>query len=54
LVRQARDGGSWHMNVSLAQTGHWLRSLGNSMVVLTPKLPRSHLFSKRVLPDSVN
>jgi hypothetical protein len=28
LVRQAREGGSWHVNVSLAQTGQWLRSLG--------------------------
>ena len=28
LVRQAIHGGSWHVNVSLAQTGHWLRSLG--------------------------
>lgn len=28
LLRQRRDGGSWHVRVSLAQTGHWLRSLG--------------------------
>jgi hypothetical protein len=28
LVRQAREGGSWHVNVSLARTGLWLRSLG--------------------------
>ena len=26
--RQTLEGGSWHVNVSLAQTGHWLRSLG--------------------------
>ena len=28
LVRQQREGGSWHVQVSLAQTGQWLRSLG--------------------------
>lgn len=28
LLRQQREGGSWHVQVSLAQTGHWLRNLG--------------------------
>lgn len=28
LYRQAREGGSWHVRLSLAQTGHWLRGLG--------------------------
>lgn len=28
LCRQQREGGSWHVQVSLAQTGHWLRGLG--------------------------
>jgi crotonobetainyl-CoA:carnitine CoA-transferase CaiB-like acyl-CoA transferase len=28
LCRQQLEGGSWHVQVSLAQTGHWLRSLG--------------------------
>jgi crotonobetainyl-CoA:carnitine CoA-transferase CaiB-like acyl-CoA transferase len=28
LRRQQLEGGSWHVQVSLAQTGHWLRSLG--------------------------
>jgi crotonobetainyl-CoA:carnitine CoA-transferase CaiB-like acyl-CoA transferase len=28
LHRQQTGGGSWHVQVSLAQTGHWLRSLG--------------------------
>lgn len=28
MVRQQREGGSWHVQVSLAQTGHWLRQLG--------------------------
>jgi crotonobetainyl-CoA:carnitine CoA-transferase CaiB-like acyl-CoA transferase len=27
-MRQARDGGSWHVSVSLAQTGRWLWNLG--------------------------
>jgi crotonobetainyl-CoA:carnitine CoA-transferase CaiB-like acyl-CoA transferase len=27
-ARQAREGGSWHVQVSLAQTGRWLRNLG--------------------------
>jgi crotonobetainyl-CoA:carnitine CoA-transferase CaiB-like acyl-CoA transferase len=25
---QQREGGSWHVQLSLAQTGHWLRGLG--------------------------
>jgi len=28
LARKAREGGSWHVRVSLAQTGHWLAGLG--------------------------
>ncbi|WP_431509346.1 CoA transferase [Variovorax sp. DAIF25] len=28
LHRQQREGGSWQVRVSLAQTGHWLRGLG--------------------------
>ncbi len=28
LWRQAQEGGSWHVQVSLAGVGHWLRSLG--------------------------
>jgi crotonobetainyl-CoA:carnitine CoA-transferase CaiB-like acyl-CoA transferase len=28
LARQRRDGGSWHVRVSLAQTGRWLWNLG--------------------------
>ena len=27
-ARQLQEGGSWHVQVSLAQTAHWLRSLG--------------------------
>jgi crotonobetainyl-CoA:carnitine CoA-transferase CaiB-like acyl-CoA transferase len=28
LMRKAGEGGSWHVRVSLAQTGHWLTGLG--------------------------
>jgi crotonobetainyl-CoA:carnitine CoA-transferase CaiB-like acyl-CoA transferase len=28
LQRRITEGGSWHVRVSLAQTGHWLRRLG--------------------------
>ena len=28
LARKAREGGSWHVRVSLAQTAHWLAQLG--------------------------
>lgn len=28
LRRQALEGGSWHVRLSLAQTGHWIRGLG--------------------------
>ncbi len=28
LIRRATEGGSWHVKVSLARTGLWLRSLG--------------------------
>jgi len=28
LLRQMNEGGSWHVRVSLAQTGQWIRSLG--------------------------
>ena len=30
LCRQAREGGSWHVSVSLARTALWLRSLGRT------------------------
>lgn len=28
LARKSQEGGSWHVRVSLAQTGHWLTGLG--------------------------
>lgn len=43
LLRQQREGGSWHVQVSLAQTGHWLRELGrveDGFAVTPPALDR--------------
>jgi crotonobetainyl-CoA:carnitine CoA-transferase CaiB-like acyl-CoA transferase len=37
--RQQREGGSWQVRVSLAQTGHWLRSLGRVPGGLTAEPP---------------
>jgi len=39
LWRQQREGGSWHVQVSLAQTGHWLRNLGRVSGGFTAKAP---------------
>jgi crotonobetainyl-CoA:carnitine CoA-transferase CaiB-like acyl-CoA transferase len=41
LRRQQLEGGSWHVQLSLAQTGHWLRHLGrvaNGFAVTAPSL----------------
>lgn len=39
-ARQAREGGSWHVRVSLAQTGRWLWNLGRLTSGLkTPDFP---------------
>jgi crotonobetainyl-CoA:carnitine CoA-transferase CaiB-like acyl-CoA transferase len=45
LHRQAREGGSWHVRLSLAQTGQWLRGLGRVQGGLGAKPPdrRPHL-----------
>ena len=39
LVRQQEQGGSWHVEVSLAQTGHWLRGLGRVHSGLAQAMP---------------
>ncbi|MDM0057987.1 CoA transferase [Variovorax fucosicus] len=39
LCRQQREGGSWHVQVSLAQTGQWLRGLGRVADGLTQARP---------------
>ncbi len=39
-ARQAREGGSWHVRVSLAQTGRWLWNLGRvEGAMAKPDLP---------------
>jgi hypothetical protein len=43
LMRQQREGRSWHVRVSLAHAGHWLRSLGpieNGFAIATPNIER--------------
>lgn len=39
LLRQAQEGGSWHVQVSLAGVGHWLRSLGRLPAVQAERPP---------------
>jgi crotonobetainyl-CoA:carnitine CoA-transferase CaiB-like acyl-CoA transferase len=39
MHRQQREGGSWHVQVSLAQTGHWLRGLGRVAGGLSSAMP---------------
>ena len=39
LLRQQQQGGSWHVRLSLAQTAHWLRSLGRVTPVAGLKMP---------------
>jgi hypothetical protein len=40
LARRAKEGGSWHVRCSLAQTCHWFRHLGriDGMTCPDPKL----------------
>ena len=44
LLRQAKQGGSWHVQVSLAGVGHWLRSLGRVAVEPAPPTPNHEPF----------
>jgi hypothetical protein len=39
LLRRSREGGSWHVRLSLAQTGHWLRGLGRVQNGLQMAMP---------------
>lgn len=45
-ARQAREGGSWHVQVSLARTGQWLWNLGR----LADGLAREDLKGEAVMP----
>jgi crotonobetainyl-CoA:carnitine CoA-transferase CaiB-like acyl-CoA transferase len=47
LRNQAREGGSWHVEVSLAQTGHWLRGLGRIEHGLRAAKPEIEPFTRR-------
>ncbi|MFT4267949.1 MAG: CoA transferase, partial [Xenophilus sp.] len=47
LARQQREGGSWHVQVSLAQTGHWLRGLGRVPGGLAAPRPEAAPFVER-------
>jgi len=47
LARQQREGGSWHVQVSLAQTGHWLRGLGRVPGGLAAAKPDAAPFMER-------
>lgn len=44
LVRQSREGGSWHVRLSLAQTGLWLRSMGRVDHGFDVKRPEHNAF----------
>lgn len=43
LARRSQEGGSWLVKVSLARTGHWLRSLGRQDALQTPDMERETL-----------
>ena len=46
LHRQQREGGSWHVQVSLAQTGHWIRGLGRIQDGFAAKRPDFAAFAE--------
>lgn len=47
LRRQQREGGSWHVQVSLAQTAHWLRGLGRVANGLAASRPDVRAYVER-------
>lgn len=48
LVRQQQEGGSWHVQVSLARTGQWLRELGRVSGGFDVKAPDFFPFRQKV------
>ena len=44
LWRQMNEGGSWHVRVSLAQTGHWIRNLGRVSGGLAAAWPERQVY----------
>jgi crotonobetainyl-CoA:carnitine CoA-transferase CaiB-like acyl-CoA transferase len=47
LHRQMREGGSWHVQLSLARTGQWLRSLGRVPDGLATEWPQRDLYLEK-------
>lgn len=47
-IRQEREGGSWHVEVSLARTGDWLRGLGRIASGLAEPEPRDDEIAARL------
>jgi len=43
LLKQRQEGGSWRVRLSLAQTGHWLKSLGRMNETTSPDITRSDI-----------
>tara|TARA_B100000029_G_scaffold449175_1_gene472160 strand:+ start:88 stop:1542 length:1455 start_codon:yes stop_codon:yes gene_type:complete len=43
LLKQRHEGGSWRVRLSLAQTGHWLKSLGRLDAISAPDIKRSEI-----------
>ena len=43
LLKQRREGGSWRVRLSLAQTAHWLKSLGRMNETTSPDIERSDI-----------
>ena len=48
LARRAREGGSWHVRLSLAQTGRWLQSFG-----IVPDGLQAHDFARADVRDRI-
>ena len=46
LQKQLNEGGSWHVQVSLARTGHWLRSMGQEVDWCSCETPDSAPYLK--------
>ena len=43
VLKQRHEGGSWRVRLSLAQTGHWLKSLGRLDAISAPDIKRSEI-----------
>jgi len=43
ILKQRQEGGSWRVRLSLAQTAHWLKSLGRLDAIFAPDIKRSDI-----------